>query len=244
MKNCAQPVYDIVNAGPRSRFTIRSKSGTMISHNCRLALGFGGGEGAFVSMAANYGTVVAPDIVTAAVEGYRTAHPKLERLWAMLEYGALIALDQPGREISVPIGRGGCSQVVFVRDETALRMRLPSGRAISYHNARLFLEPGASAPVAIYDKPEGYTETLDRKILTNNLVQGLARDLFWEILLDVDHPLSPVVHHVYDEALLEVPVELAAMREQQLVARMCVQPAWAPGLPLNAEGWHGLRWRK
>jgi DNA polymerase bacteriophage-type len=208
-----------------------------------LALGYGGGDGAFVSMAANYGVHLPPDQVSEIVFNWRAARPAFERWWSVLEYAVLIALDQPGREVQVPIGRGLCSQVTFVRDDVALRMQLPSGRAISYHNARLHLEPGATVPIAVYDKPEGYVETLDRKILSNNLTQGLARDLFWSILVDVD-PIEDIVHHVYDEVILEVPVERAELRLEQLLQRMRITPAWAPGLPLDAAGFVGKRWRK
>lgn len=44
------PVYDIVNAGPRNRFTVCSDSGFLIAHNCQ----YQGGVGAFRSMARNY----------------------------------------------------------------------------------------------------------------------------------------------------------------------------------------------
>lgn len=208
-----------------------------------LALGYGGGDGAFVSMAANYGVNLPPEQVSEIVFNWRAARPAFERWWSVLEYAALVALDQSGRQIKVPIGRGSCSEVVFVRDDVALRMHMPSGRAISYHNARLMLEPGATVPIAVYDKPEGYVETLDRKILSNNLTQGLARDLFWEILVDVD-PVEPIVHHVYDEVILEVPRERAELRLDQLLARMRITPKWAPGLPLDAAGYVNDQWRK
>lgn len=209
----------------------------------RLALGFGGGDGALNNMAANYGVKLEDELRRQIVWGYREGHPKMSAWWATLEFAALIALDQPGREVRMPIGRGMCSEVVFVRDPVALRMRLPSGRTISYHNARLVLQPGASAPEAVYDKPEGFVETLDRKILSNNMVQGLARDLFWETLLDVA-PHEMIVHSVYDEAILEVPAERAELRLGQLINRMRQAPHWAPGLPLNAEGFVAPEWRK
>lgn len=209
----------------------------------RLALGFGGGVGAFTSMAANYGVYVEPDEAERIVWKFREAHPALERWWAVMEYAVLIALDTPGREVEVPIGRGFCSKVIFVRDARALRMELPSGRAISYHNARLHLEPGASAPVAIYDKPEGYTETLDRKILSNNMTQGLARDLFWEAMVDIGR-VEMIVHHVYDEVVLELPADRAALRLEQMLARLRMNPAWCPGLPLDAAGYVNHAWRK
>lgn len=209
----------------------------------RLSLGFGGGDGALDNMAQNYGVKLEEDLRKSIVWGYREGHPKMSTWWSTLEYAALIALDQPGREVRMPIGRGLCSEVVFVKDATALRMHLPSGRAISYHNARLTLEPGASAPIAVYDKPEGFVETLDRKILSNNMVQGLARDLFWSAMLSVA-PAEMIVHHVYDEVVLEVPEDRAALRLQQLIKRLSRAPEWAQGLPLNAEGFVGLRWRK
>jgi len=209
----------------------------------QLALTYGGGAGAFVSMAANYGVNLEPDAVDDIVWNWRAKRPAFERWWATIEYAVLIALDQPGREIKVPIGRGWCSEIVFVRDERALRMNLPSGRAISYHNARLHIEPGTSAPVAIYDKPEGYVETLDRKILSNNMTQGLARDLFWEIMVAVD-PVEPIVHEVYDQMVLEVPAERADERLAQLLDRMRKPPIWTPGLPLDAGGYVSPTWRK
>lgn len=209
----------------------------------RLSLGFGGGDGALDNMAQNYGVKLEDDLRRQIVWGYREGHPKMSTWWATLEYAVLIALDQPGKRVDVPIGRGMCSKVVFIKDAVALRMELPSGRSISYHNARLVLEPGASAPMAVYDKPEGFVETLDRKILSNNMVQGLARDLFWSAMLGVA-PVEQIVHHVYDEMILEVPKDRADLRLQQLIDRLRQAPAWAPGLPLNAEGFVAPQWRK
>lgn len=208
-----------------------------------LALTYGGGDGAFISMAANYGLELPPDEVSEIVWNWRAGRPMYERWWAVCEYSALIALDTPGKEVVMPAGRGWCSEIRFYRDDRALRMALPSGREISYHNARLHLEPGAQVPIAVYDKPEGYVETLDRKILSNNMTQGLARDLFWSIMLDVDR-VEPIVHHVYDEMILEVKRDVAEQRLPQLLDRMRIAPVWAPGLPLDAAGYVNDRWRK
>lgn len=209
----------------------------------QVALTYGGGAGAFINMAANYGVHLDPDTVEDIVFNWRVARPKFEVWWSVLEYAALIALDQPGKPVDVAIGRGLCSKVTFVREKLALVMHLPSGRAIRYHDAKLYMEPGASVPVAVYLKPEGYYERLDRKTLSNNLTQGLARDLFWEILVDAEK-VEEVVHHVYDEVILEVPTERAAVRCEQLLDRMRMPVAWAPGLPLGADGAVSLRWGK
>jgi len=208
-----------------------------------LSLGFGGGAGAFNNMAANYGVHLPPEQIEEIVWKWRESRPAFERWWSEIEYAILIALDQPGRPVDLPVGRGFCSKVTLLRDDVALRMILPSGRTISYHNARLHLEPGAQVPIASYDKPEGYVETLDRKIVSNNMTQGLARDLFWEAMLDVDR-VEAIVHHVYDQVVLEVPKARAELRLGQLIARLRINPAWCPGLPLDAAGYVNPRWRK
>jgi DNA polymerase len=105
------------------------------------------------------------------------------------------------------------------------------------------MEPGATVPVAIYLKPEGYVERLDRKTLSNNLTQGLARDLFWEILTDAER-VERIVHRIYDEVILEVPRERAEQRLAELLDRMRITRAWAPGLPLDADGAISDRWGK
>lgn len=40
--SCCESVYDILNAGPRNRFTIFSTSGALIVHNCQYQTGVGG----------------------------------------------------------------------------------------------------------------------------------------------------------------------------------------------------------
>lgn len=46
----SKPVYDILNAGPRNRFTVITTDGPLIVHNC----GYEGGVGAFLTFAAVY----------------------------------------------------------------------------------------------------------------------------------------------------------------------------------------------
>lgn len=235
-KAAAVPIFGI----PYEEIT---KDQRQVGKVADLSLGFGGGAGAFTNMAANYGVHLPPETVEEIVWKWRESRPAFECWWSVLEYAVLIALDSPGREVDVPIGRGFCTKATFVRDDRALRMKLPSGRAISYHNARLHMEPGAQVPTAVYDKPEGYVETLDRKILSNNMTQGLARDLFWSAMLDVD-PIEPIVHHVYDQVVLEVHKGRAELRLAQLIDRLRMCPAWCPGLPLDAAGYVNLQWRK
>lgn len=56
-------VYDIVNAGPRNRFTIKTNRGHLIVHNC----GYMGGVGAFSTFAVTYGVNL--DAMAAGLRG-------------------------------------------------------------------------------------------------------------------------------------------------------------------------------
>lgn len=75
--------------------------------------------------------------------------------------------------------------------------------------------------------------------LTENVTQAVARDVLAEALIRLEHAGVPVVGHVHDEVLVE--------RENAVeeVERIMVEPpAWSEGLPIGAEGFTTLRYRK
>jgi DNA polymerase bacteriophage-type len=79
-------------------------------------------------------------------------------------------------------------------------------------------------------------------LLAENDTQAIARDLLVNGMRKAEAAGYPIIAHVYDEMIGEVPRgwgDLAAFEKL-----ICELPDWAAGLPLSAGGWRGKRYRK
>jgi DNA polymerase bacteriophage-type len=77
---------------------------------------------------------------------------------------------------------------------------------------------------------------------TENIVSGIARDLLVEAMFRVEAAGYPIVLHIHDELVCEVPEGFGS--EEELVHLMTRKPAWALELPIAAEAWSGPRYCK
>lgn len=66
-------------------------------------------------------------------------------------------------------------------------------------------------------------------------VQATARDLIVEAVLRLEAHGLPVMFHVHDEVIVEVPEEAAEDAAHRVEATMNEIPAWANGLPIACE---------
>ena len=233
-------VYDILNAGPRHRFTVSN----VLVHNC----GFGGGAGALLNLggAKIYPKGTPDDVIweglTSLVETWRIAHPHIVSWWKQVH----TAFDKGGpasRRIPVDVEIVGNDRYVW----------LPSGRALVYHNCRReYVQPkdrnGKPLPYRrrawVCDAVVG--NGTQRRIVggptqVENIIQAIGRDLLTHALVNVERAGFRTVTHVHDEIVTETTGRLTVERLSSL---MCDLPDWAEGLPVEAAGYTTQRYRK
>jgi len=79
-------------------------------------------------------------------------------------------------------------------------------------------------------------------VITHNCTQAVARDLLAESMFRVEEKGYTIIFSVHDELVIEVPEDFGTVKEVEEL--MCVLPSWAEGLPLAAEGFECVRYRK
>ena len=220
-------VYDIVNAGPRHRFTV---SGLLV-HNC----GYGGGVGALKAFGADK-MGLTDDEMQSIVAQWRAASPSIHQFWRETEKAVKHALRTPGRAFTVqPCG------VKYIRDRMALRCVLPSGRQLAYWAAHLDADGsirfmGQNQTTRKWEQMETWGGKL-----VENIVQAFARDCLAVAMLRLDAAGFNIVFHVHDEVIVEAP---EGSRWED-VADIMGQPIdWAPGLLLRGDGYETKFYRK
>lgn len=210
-----------------------------------LALGYQGGVGALIAMGA-LRMGLEEDELPDIVHRWRTANKRIVDLWYTLEHAAAETI-RTGR----PTGVRGLTLAMEGDVETEqwfLTINLPSGRKLFY--ARPTLVPGGRGESIHYQGMDQTTkkwkdlETYGGK-LTENCVQAIARDCLAEKIERLEASGFPVVFHVHDEVVIDEPATRDDGAMLGSVCRIMRLPiAWAPGLPLNADGWVDSYYKK
>lgn len=72
--------------------------------------------------------------------------------------------------------------------------------------------------------------------MAENLSQGLARDIFSDMLLRLEDEGIRIIFHVHDEVIIECPCDRAEETLEKTISIMSTPPTWIPDIPLAAEG--------
>ena len=194
-----------------------------------LGLGFGGAAGALISMGA-LDMGLTEDELPPLVAAWRKANPHITQFWWDVDAAAVKAVTEKQK---TKVGK-----IIFEYKSGILFITLPSGRKLSYVKPRMavnkFGRDGLTYEGISENKKWSRIETYGPK-LVENIVQGTARDLLAEAMLRVEKKGYPIVMHCHDEIIAEVPEGIGSVDEMCEI--MAVQPAWAEGLPLRADGY-------
>lgn len=233
-----------------------------------LALGFGGGPGAFVTFAQAYGIDIDKLAETArgTLDGSVVQESAESWEWMLREKRDTLGLSQQTwigiDAIKRAWRKAHPATVKFWRDleENARKAierpgdEFHAGRVSFLRNAawlRMILPSGRSvcypAPTVedgiSYMGVNQYTRRWERirtysGKLSENATQAVARDVLAHGLLLAEQSGFAPVLHVHDEIIAE------NCTAHELAAVMSTNPAWAEGLPLAAEGFESARYRK
>jgi len=219
---------DVYKVNAAATFGIRvadvTKDQRQIGKVQELACGFAGGVGAFAAMGRAYGISLPEPVAKRMVDGWRRANPWSVPYWSALEESYTRAMRNKGREFKA-------GRITYLYDGLHLWYALPSGRILCYPYAKLEPEGVSYAKAAwkpAQDAKEWPRARLWKGLACENVTQAVANDLLRHSLRQLDD----VVLHVHDEIVVETSDPDA---EENLKRVMCTAPAWADGLPLNAE---------
>jgi DNA polymerase len=118
------------------------------------------------------------------------------------------------------------------------KMRLPSGRALTYYDLRT--EPGDKISAST-TMNGAHRQFYWGGVLFENLIQAIARDVLLEAILALEGLGIPVLWSAHDEVVCEVDPEMSS---RKILSVMRTPPSWMPDLPLEAEVMTAIRYLK
>jgi len=214
-----------------------------------LGCGFGMGAPKFASQVkAQTGLVIDSGLALAAVQQYRETYMEVPRYWDRVNAAALDAVRYPNEVFTAGTGK---STARFTARNGFLFVVLPSGRPMAYYRPRVVQravpwDRTDLRPAVEYEGFSSYTHQWEHLalyggLITENIVQAVARDVLVDAVARVEGAGYPVVLTVHDEVVVEVAT---SMQLEVFLSLMRATPTWAPGLPIAVEGWEGERYRK
>ena len=194
-----------------------------------LSCQYGGSKNGLISMGA-LDMGLTEEELPPLVAAWRKANPHMVQFWWDVDAAAIKAVTEKQK---TKVGK-----IIFEYKSGILFITLPSGRKLSYVKPRMavnrFGRDGLTYEGISENKKWSRIETYGPK-LVENIVQGTARDLLAEAMLRVEKKGYPIVMHCHDEIIAEVPEGSGSVDEMCEI--MAIQPKWAEGLPLRADGY-------
>jgi hypothetical protein len=179
--------------------------------------------------------------VAAIHRGYRDDNRPLQKAWYALGDAMKLALRERGRVIEVCDGK---IAFLYRGGEDVMALRLPSGRVIPHYKPHLDKEGQLCFWRAKYGRMM-LCRTWGGAIM-EIACQSAARDVLVAVEAGIEQELPDVrlILDIYDSVVALAPKAVAQQRLDHILTIMRRTPAWAAGLPLNAEGVIAARMQK
>lgn len=181
------------------------------------------------------GIDISADLSERSVSTWRERHPMVRQFWSDIERCAMMTV-QTGFATSL-------KHIGFEMRGEYLRMNLPSGRALSYYRPEVkpMMKPwGEERNTLTYmgkdHKGQWVRLSTHPGKLTENADQAIARDILAEAIRRIMAHRLPIILHVHDEIVVEIPEALLENAWNVIHTCMVEVPKWAPGLILDADG--------
>jgi DNA polymerase len=202
-----------------------------------LALGYGGGKGALVSMGA-LDMGLDESELKPLVDLWRRSNPSITSLWC--------EIDELSRNTVLTKNRS-CNPkypIVFRSESDYLTIELPSGRKLHYYEPEV--RQGKYGMEITYMGINSYTKKWERistygAKLVENIVQAIARDCLAVAMDRLESRGYAVVMHIHDEIVIEAKPN----QDLQQVINILNEPIpWAKDLSLKSDGFEGTYYKK
>ncbi len=198
-----------------------------------LALGYGGSVGALKSMGA-LDMGIPEEELKPLVNSWRAANTAITKFWWDTDAAAKHTI-QTTEPTKLPHGMG------FYKKGPLLKLVLPNRRELSYVKPAVIdgniTYEGTLQTSGAWGRIESYGPKL-----VENIVQATARDCLAVAIDRLEKKGFPVVFHVHDEVICEVPIGVSSAEEIGEIMSETI--SWAKDLPLRADAYECEYYRK
>lgn len=208
-----------------------------------LGCGFSMGVDKFIEYAATFGITLSEKDAKEAVYGFREKYSEITSFWKEIDEKVKKAVKAGCRDYC----RG---LVIDGRNPKMLRIQLPSGRYLHYLNPHVTLEERfgrmqEGVSYEAWDSKGLQIKRLYGGLLTENVVQAIARDLLLNGMIVAEKRGMPVIMTIHDEIVSEVE-DSPEDEHEKLLDCMRETPDWAEGMGfiLAAEGYQSHYYKK
>jgi hypothetical protein len=110
-------------------------------------------------------------------------------------------------------------------------IELPSGRSLTYRGVHV----NQKGDIVCYPQAGGTPAPFYGGKLVENYIQAMSRDILAGMILRVEREIGPVILHVHDEIICQVPKDRAEWASAKMKEIMTTPPSWAHDLPLACQ---------